>query len=168
MWSPIKQKKKRAGMAAGRWRVDGCVRSPPPPARAGLEAGIRRCHYCCSSETAAPKTRHAPSLPTPRAAGTHTSVRLVPRPPAPCTSRSLLSCVICLSSTPVAWHLELDRSGCGVRRKFLFPVPRVGAMRVCLLLCFLLFRDAAMQFTSPQRDVPSSSTLKVKEILLTG
>ena len=25
-------------MAAGRWRVDGCVRSPPPPALAGLEA----------------------------------------------------------------------------------------------------------------------------------
>ena len=138
-------------MAAGRWRVDGCVRSPPPPARAGLEAGIRRCHYCCSSETAAPKT----SLPTPRAAGTHTSVRLVPRPPAPCTSRSLLSCVICLSSTPVAWHLELDRAGCGVRRKFLFPVPRVGA-HACVphaLLPPLPRRSNAIHFPAARRAV---------------
>jgi hypothetical protein len=81
------------------WQVAcGWMRPVPSPAsaRAGLEAGIRRCH-CCSSETAAPKTRRVWPVPSPRRR--HTA-----RTSCPCI---ILSCV----SRPVAWHLEeLERA----------------------------------------------------------
>jgi len=119
----------------------------------------RGSRHCCSSETAAPKTRRVrcccwwcglASAGRRRAAGTH-----------PCS---------------VAWHLELglERAVCGVRRKFVSPcraAPRVGAHACVPASCFasppLARRNAKVRvrprathqicrfFTSPAHHVPS-------------